>query len=111
ETTLGTLNFAPGEVSKSITVFIVDDSYPENNETFKVTLSNALGSGAGLGSPASATVTITDSDSSTSANPIDIPSLFVRQHYTDFLNREPDAGGLAFWANQITECDSVPLPP
>ena len=111
ETTLGTLNFAPGEVSKSITIFIVDDSYPENSEAFNVTLSNPLGSGAGLGTPASATVTITDTDSSTSANPIDIPSFFVRQHYTDFLNREPDAGGLSFWANQITECNNVPLPP
>ena len=106
ETTLGTLNFAPGEVSKTITVFIVDDSYPENNEAFNVALSNVLGSGAALGSPASATVTITDSDSATNANPIDIPSFFVRQHYTDFLNRDPDAGGLAFWTNQITSCGS-----
>ena len=104
ETTLGTLNFAPGEVSKNITVFIVDDTYPENNEVFNVTLSSVLGSGATLGAPPSATVTITDSDSSTSANPIDIPSFFVRQHYTDFLNREPDAAGLAFWTNEITSC-------
>ncbi len=106
ETKLGTLNFAPGEVSKSITVFIVDDSYPENNEAFNVALGNVQGSGAALGIPASAMVTITDSDSSTSANPIDIPSFFVRQHYLDFLNREPDAGGLAFWTNQITSCGS-----
>jgi probable HAF family extracellular repeat protein len=26
---------------------------------------------------------------------------FIRQHYLDFLNREPDAGGLAFWISQI----------
>jgi len=32
--------------------------------------------------------------------------LFVRQHYLDFLNREPDAAGLAFWTNQITSCGS-----
>jgi hypothetical protein len=30
----------------------------------------------------------------------------VRQHYLDFLNREPDAAGLAFWTNQITSCGS-----
>ena len=96
ETTAGTLNFAPGETSKTITVFLVDDSYPENSEAFNVSLSNPVGSGATLGTPATATVTITDSDSSTSANPIDIPSFFVRQHYLDFLNREPDAAGLAF---------------
>jgi hypothetical protein len=28
----------------------------------------------------------------------------VRQHYHDFLNRETDAAGLAFWTNQITSC-------
>ncbi|MEP6568940.1 MAG: Calx-beta domain-containing protein [Acidobacteriota bacterium] len=104
ETTAGTLNFAPGEISKNLTVLIVDDSYPENSEVFNVSLSNPLGSGATLGTPATATVTITDSDSSTNANPIDIPSFFVRQHYIDFLNREPDSGGLAFWTNQITSC-------
>jgi Tol biopolymer transport system component len=104
ETTLGTLNFAPGETSKTISVFLVDDSYPENSEAFNVILSAATGSGAALGSPATTTVTITDSDSATSANPIDIPSFFVRQHYLDFLNREPDAAGLAFWTNQITSC-------
>ena len=39
-------------------------------------------------------------------NAIDDPSLFVRQHYLDFLNREPDADGLAYWTNQITSCGS-----
>ena len=29
---------------------------------------------------------------------------FVRQHYLDFLNREPDAAGLAFWTGQINSC-------
>src|SRR5207248_4597150 len=28
----------------------------------------------------------------------------VRQHYHDFLNREPDATGLQFWTNQIESC-------
>ena len=32
--------------------------------------------------------------------------LFVRQHYLDLLNREPDAAGLAFWTNEITSCGS-----
>jgi hypothetical protein len=31
---------------------------------------------------------------------------FVRQHYFDFLSREPDAAGLSFWTNQITSCGS-----
>jgi hypothetical protein len=37
-------------------------------------------------------------------NPIDNAGFFVRQHYLDFLNREPDAGGLNYWTNQITLC-------
>lgn len=38
-------------------------------------------------------------------NPIEhSPNFFVRQHYLDFLNREPDAAGLAFWSGQITSC-------
>ena len=37
-------------------------------------------------------------------NSIDEASFFVAQHYRDFLNREPDAPGLAHWTNEITEC-------
>jgi uncharacterized delta-60 repeat protein len=39
-------------------------------------------------------------------NPIDCADFFVRQHYRDFLNREPDDAGLAFWTNEITLCGS-----
>ena len=37
-------------------------------------------------------------------NPIDCADFFVRQHYHDFLSREPDDAGLAFWTNEITSC-------
>jgi len=37
-------------------------------------------------------------------NPIDVSSFFVRQHYLDFLNREPDTAGLNFWVNEIESC-------
>jgi hypothetical protein len=37
-------------------------------------------------------------------NKIDDVQFFVRQHYLDFLNREPDLSGLAFWTNEITSC-------
>jgi hypothetical protein len=40
------------------------------------------------------------------ANPIDNQQFFVRQHYLDFLTREPDQGGLNFWTNNITQCGS-----
>ena len=39
-----------------------------------------------------------------SPNQIDSPDFFVRQHYRDFLSREPDSDGLTFWTNQITSC-------
>jgi hypothetical protein len=37
-------------------------------------------------------------------NAIDMPEYFVRQHYLDFLSREPDSAGLAFWSNQLRGC-------
>jgi hypothetical protein len=40
----------------------------------------------------------------TPTNPIDQSDFFVRQHYLDFLNRQPDASGLAFWINEIASC-------
>jgi hypothetical protein len=37
-------------------------------------------------------------------NPLDTPEYFVRQHYLDFLGREPDEAGFNFWSDQINEC-------
>jgi hypothetical protein len=37
-------------------------------------------------------------------NQIDEAQFFVRQHYLDFLNREPDPSGLSFWTNEINLC-------
>lgn len=99
---LGTLLFAPGETSKSFAVLINEDSFIEGNETFNVDLSNPVG--ATFGAPVIATVTIIDDPSEPAANPIDDPQTYVCQHYHDFLNRQPDASGLAFWANEITSC-------
>jgi dipeptidyl aminopeptidase/acylaminoacyl peptidase len=98
-----TLTFAPGDTTKTVNIAIIDDVFVEGDETFGVTLGNATGSV--LGSPSAATVTITDNDTGTpTTNPIDGAPFFVRQHYLDFLNREPDPDGLAFWTNEITKC-------
>ena len=78
------------------------DVYAEGNESLTITLSNA--SGATLGSPNAVPINITDNDASTGTNPINIAAFFVRLHYIDFFTREPDADGLAFWADQITSC-------
>jgi len=37
-------------------------------------------------------------------NPLDTPEYFVRQHYLDFLGREPDESGFNFWSDQIYKC-------
>jgi len=112
EATLGTLQFAGGETSKTVTVFIVDDAFAELPETFNVTLSNPIA--CTLGAPAAVTVTINSDDLVNGANPVKDGSFnndfFVRQHYLDFLNREPDSGGLNFWKGQLNECESLPLP-
>jgi hypothetical protein len=46
-------------------------------------------------------------DTVPSANPLDTSSFFVRQQYLDFLGREPDPNGLAFWTNEITSCGTT----
>jgi hypothetical protein len=106
EIAVGTLTFAPGETSKTFSVLIVDDSLVESGgETFGLSLSNPTGTGVGLGTPNTAEVTIIDNDNvSTSVNPYDDARFFVRQHYLDFLNREPDQSGWDFWTNTITSC-------
>jgi hypothetical protein len=35
---------------------------------------------------------------------IDSPEYFVRQHYLDFLGREPDEGGFNYWSDQVLVC-------
>jgi hypothetical protein len=100
---LGTLKFAPGEASKTFSIFITDDAYVEGPETFTVTLSNAVG--ATLGATSTTTVTINDNDlAPTANNPVDDVDFFIRQHYVDFLNREPEPSGLAGWKAVLNNC-------
>ena len=101
---LGTLSFNAGETSKSFDVLIVDDVYQETDETLTVVLSNPTG-GFFTASGSSLTATIKDNDTSAATiNPIDNAQFFVRQQYLDFLNREPDTGGLNYWTNEINRC-------
>ncbi|HKY29176.1 MAG TPA: lamin tail domain-containing protein [Pyrinomonadaceae bacterium] len=104
--TIGTLNFAAGESFKVINVPLVDDSYAEDFENFTITLSNPTN--ATLGSQASATIRINDDETVNGPNPIDQTSFFVRQHYVDFLNREPDDAGRTFWQSEIDNCTPKP---
>ena len=60
--TSGTLTFAPGVTSQTITIATLDDAVVEGSEFFTVTLASPTPAGTSLGSPSSATVTITDND-------------------------------------------------
>ncbi|HJX90790.1 MAG TPA: PA domain-containing protein, partial [Pyrinomonadaceae bacterium] len=99
--TLGTLTFAAGDTDKVIQIPIIDDAFTEGSETFTLTLSNVTGATLGT---STATLTINDGPAETGVNPIDSTGFFVRQHYIDFLNREPDSSGFNFWSNEINSC-------
>jgi hypothetical protein len=100
----GTLNFAPGQFSATFPVLVNEDSLVEGTEAFNLTLSNPQGTNVALGLQSTATVSIVDNNSEPATNAIDDSTNFVRTHYHDFLNREPDAAGLAFWVNNIESC-------
>jgi uncharacterized protein (TIGR03118 family) len=105
EIALGKITFEPGQTSQTFTVLLVNDTFDENDEVVNLILSNPTGAGTGMGSPSVAELTIADNDTGApTSNPIDDASFFVRQHYLDFLNREPDPAGFAFWTNGITSC-------
>ncbi|HEY9402666.1 MAG TPA: Calx-beta domain-containing protein [Pyrinomonadaceae bacterium] len=101
---LGTLMFAAGETSRTFTILITDDALVEFDETITISLDNPTG--ASLGTPNTVTLTITDNDTTpAAANPIDNSEFFVRQHYRDFLNRDPEASGLAAWLAVLNRCN------
>ena len=101
-TSIDRITFAPGETSASFTIPLVDDSHREHGESFEVVLSDP--SGAALGGQPVARVTITDNDADNAPNAIDNNEFFVRQQYLDFLNREPDAEGMAAWTRVLNNC-------
>ena len=101
--TTGRISFSKGDTNRQIQVLINEDGYAEGTETVTVALSNPVG--VYLAEPSSAMLKIDDNDPVDSqTNPIDDPATFVCQHYHDFLHRQPDAAGLAFWTNEITMC-------
>lgn len=102
--TFGTLQFAAGQFSNTIVVLINDDSLVEGNESFNLALSNPVGTNVALGLQSTAIGTIVDNATEPATNAIDDTGKFVEQHYHDFLNRESDPAGFAFWVNNIEAC-------
>jgi hypothetical protein len=90
-------------MSRTFTVLIEDNALAEGDQTVNLLLGNPMGSG--LNTPGRAVLTIVDNDTVVATtNPLDESVFFAQQHYLDFLNRAPDANGLAFWANEINVC-------
>ena len=108
----GTLRFAAGETVKTFRVLITDDANVEGDETLSLILHENM-PGVALAAPSVALLTITDNDTTPpTSNPIDNREFFVRQHYLDFLNREPDTDGFHFWIERIqAACDAQPSQP
>ncbi|MGI8565706.1 MAG: NF038122 family metalloprotease [Pyrinomonadaceae bacterium] len=102
-TTVGTLRFGAGEIQKSFVVPIADDAFVEGTESVGLTLYTPT-----TANVSTATLTITDNDATpptTANNPFNRPNnFFVRQHYLDFLAREPDAGGFNDWLSVLNSC-------
>ncbi|HZH30914.1 MAG TPA: pre-peptidase C-terminal domain-containing protein [Pyrinomonadaceae bacterium] len=101
---IDTLTFNPGETTKTIRIPLIDDVFQEGNERFALSLFNPQG--ALLGTAASATITLVSDDTALpNSNPINQISFFVRQHYLDFLDREPEAGEP--WTGVLTRCGNI----
>jgi glucose/arabinose dehydrogenase len=102
---IGTLTFAAGETSHTFKILISDDAYVEGDETVNLALAE-VSTGATV---ATSLLTIQDNDTlPPTTNPADDSQFFVRQHYFDFLGREPDPGGFAYWTGQISSCGNDP---
>jgi serine protease AprX len=102
----GTLQFNFGETIKTFKVLINNNGYVTGARTVNLILENASG-GATLGITRTAVLQINDTNTvELPINPSDDAQFFVRQQYYDFLAREPDAGGLGYWSNEISRCGS-----
>jgi hypothetical protein len=112
----GTLTFAPGESEKTITILITNDRWKEDASellTLRINtpVATAIGGDITGSANAAASVFIRDDDAANGTNPVRgatfDPEFFVRQHYRDFLGRDPDPAGLAHWMGQTTNCGAA----
>ena len=90
----GTYRFASAETDNFYTVTPSLVSYHFNPGTQSFSL---LGNKSDAGFTATRDVIIV-------GNAIDTAEYFVRQHYLDFLGREPDDSGFNFWSDQMLSC-------
>ncbi|HEX6186192.1 MAG TPA: hypothetical protein VFZ44_20045 [Pyrinomonadaceae bacterium] len=84
-------------------LFVLGQLPPNESFTLSIQFSNGVRQTSRAFTPAGT--------KSVYAHPLDDPAFFVRQHYLDFLGREPDPEGLTFWYNElVTNCPFIPSP-
>ena len=103
-TTIETVRWGAGDaLPKTVTVPVIDDGRAEGSETLQVRLSNPQG--GTVGAQGAMTITITDNETADGVNPVNGNQFFVRQHYLDFLSREPEQGEP--WTGVLDRCPDV----
>jgi hypothetical protein len=75
----------------SVTASLVNFTFSPSSRSFSLVASHA-------------DAIFTGTPSSVTANPLDTTEFFIRQHYLDFLGREPDLGGLNYWSAELDKC-------
>ncbi len=90
----GTISFAPGEISKTIEFSL----WLSPASTYYIHLFHNTGNATLVGGIKDALLSIVSSST------IDNIDFFVRQHYEDFLNRDPDEAGWRFWNITLYTC-------
>ncbi|MFN2454052.1 MAG: Calx-beta domain-containing protein [Pyrinomonadaceae bacterium] len=99
----GRVTFADGEAVKTFSVLITENAYQEGTTSATITLSNPTN--AVLGGQSNTTLQMDDNDTtSDKPNAIDDTDVFVGMQYHDFLARQADDGGQAYWRGLIAEC-------
>lgn len=91
--TTGTLTFAPGQSSQTISVPLLGDVLPENTETFFLNLSNAIGA------------TITDAQGLATMSNDDYPALTIAD-----LTQLEGTGGTTQFVFTVTMSEPAPYP-
>ncbi len=92
----GSVAFAAGKSTVTVTVTPVDDAVTETTETVLLTVSG--GTGYAVGAVGSATVSIADNDYDPATDPV---AQFVARFYQYCLLRNPDEAGLNSWVTNL----------
>jgi surface-anchored protein len=109
----GTLSFANGETSKTITIPVAVDGFVENNETVNLTLSNPTG-GAELGGRTSAVLTINEDNDVATVQTVQLnpgsgqPVTSLTATFSDIVTAGYGSAGIDGGAFELVRYDGGP---